>query len=143
MGSNDASTEVLFGDVPEELRPRILRKFGVTPPLDEFIDGLPLPLRWSERFAVRALRLYRRVRPRSVGDRCAFEPSCSRYAEAVIRLNGVTRGCLLTARRLCRCNARNGGYDLPDTFCDEQAFREGLSCSIKSKASGPRSRTKL
>lgn len=37
------------------------------------------------------------------GIRCRFEPTCSRYSEAVLRKHGALRGSWLTLRRLLRC----------------------------------------
>ena len=37
------------------------------------------------------------------GFSCRFEPSCSRYAESVIRREGVLRGGLRAIRRVARC----------------------------------------
>ena len=39
----------------------------------------------------------------TVGVRCRFSPSCSRYAEAVIRQHGLVGGGLRTGWRLLRC----------------------------------------
>jgi putative membrane protein insertion efficiency factor len=37
------------------------------------------------------------------GINCRFEPTCSRYAEAVLVRDGLLRGGWLTLRRLARC----------------------------------------
>ena len=43
---------------------------------------------------------------------CRFEPTCSRYTEAAIRVHGPVRGMLLGTRRLLRCHPFGGsGYD--------------------------------
>lgn len=48
------------------------------------------------------------------GPVCRFEPSCSKYAVLCIQGHGVLRGCLLSAKRLCRCHPFHpGGYDPP------------------------------
>jgi uncharacterized protein len=39
----------------------------------------------------------------SMGVRCKFTPTCSRYADAVIARHGAARGSWLAARRLARC----------------------------------------
>jgi putative membrane protein insertion efficiency factor len=39
----------------------------------------------------------------SSGARCRFEPSCSRYAEAVIHDHGALLGTGLALRRILRC----------------------------------------
>lgn len=47
---------------------------------------------------------------------CRFYPSCSEYADQVVRLHGARRGALMTIRRLVRCHPWNpGGIDLPET----------------------------
>jgi putative membrane protein insertion efficiency factor len=38
------------------------------------------------------------------GIRCRFTPSCSRYADVVIRRDGVLRGGWQTLKRVARCN---------------------------------------
>lgn len=43
-----------------------------------------------------------RIMP-SLGVRCRFEPTCSRYSEVVLRKHGALRGSWLTLRRLLRC----------------------------------------
>lgn len=39
----------------------------------------------------------------TAGVRCRFEPSCSHYAEVVIRRDGALVGSLRTAGRILRC----------------------------------------
>ena len=60
----------------------------------------------TTRAAVAAVHLYQRTASRvmpSLGVRCRFEPTCSRYAEAVLVRDGLARGGWLTLRRLARC----------------------------------------
>jgi hypothetical protein len=60
----------------------------------------------TTRAAVAAVHLYQRTASRvmpSLGVRCRFEPTCSRYAEAVLVRDGLLRGGWLTLRRLARC----------------------------------------
>jgi len=38
------------------------------------------------------------------GIRCRFTPTCSRYAEAAIRRDGVLRGGWKAVKRIARCN---------------------------------------
>ena len=45
---------------------------------------------------------FSRIMP-SLGVRCRFEPTCSRYSEVVLRKHGALRGSWLTLRRLLRC----------------------------------------
>jgi putative membrane protein insertion efficiency factor len=52
------------------------------------------------------------VVPKTVGGRCKYHPSCSRYALEALREFGFVRGSLLTAWRLLRCNPwSHGGVD--------------------------------
>jgi len=58
------------------------------------------------------VRLYRKLISPATGRRCKYEPSCSAYATHAVRSYGVTRGGLLAAWRLVRCNPfSHGGYD--------------------------------
>jgi uncharacterized protein len=60
------------------------------------------------------IRLYQIAISPFFGNVCRFEPSCSRYAIAVIGHFGVLRGSLLAARRIGRCHPWHpGGYDPP------------------------------
>jgi putative membrane protein insertion efficiency factor len=71
-----------------------------------------------KRLLLATIAAYRRwlspLRPR----RCRYEPTCSAYASAAIRRFGASRGLLLAAWRLLRCNPlSNGGFDpVPDRF---------------------------
>ena len=99
-------------NVDEKLRPSVERKMTGTTSSDLRIGSLPVP-RYPLHIAlvIRALRLYRKVRPQSIGNRCVFEPSCSHYSEMAIRENGLRVGIKLTARRLSMCRPGNGGTD--------------------------------
>lgn len=105
-------------DVEDELRPRVARKLGLPLEWDLAVDSLAPPKFTSlANMSAHLCRLYRRVRPRSIGNRCAFEPSCSRYAELCFRTLGFWKGMCLTVNRLRRCSGRNGGLDLPPNTC--------------------------
>lgn len=100
--------------IDDALMPGVLRVLTGTTPVDADVDALPIPTHptWL-RFAVRALRWYRaQVAPR-MGQRCVFEPSCSRYAELALRNHGAFRGLVPTVERLGRCRPGLGGLDLP------------------------------
>ncbi len=51
----------------------------------------------------------------SLGVRCRFTPSCSRYGEGAIRKHGAVMGVLRTAARIGRCGPWTpaGTYDPP------------------------------
>ncbi len=102
-------------DVPEELRPSTLRRLGIRPDLDNRVDAMP-PLRgWGARqAAIALLRLYRWVRPDIIGNRCVYEPSCSRYSELAFRTKPVATAFRLTFTRLHRCKPGHGGTDLSE-----------------------------
>jgi len=66
------------------------------------------------RLFVLLIRLYQIVLSPFIGNVCRFEPSCSRYAIAVIERFGVLRGSFLAAKRIGRCHPFHpGGYDPP------------------------------
>jgi putative membrane protein insertion efficiency factor len=66
------------------------------------------------RLAILLIRLYQLALAPLLGNACRFEPSCSRYAMAVIERFGVLRGSLLAAKRIARCHPWHpGGYDPP------------------------------
>ncbi|MBI2567014.1 MAG: membrane protein insertion efficiency factor YidD [Candidatus Schekmanbacteria bacterium] len=98
--------------VDESLRPSVERKFTGTTPGDARISALSLPSGpFLTRLAVIVLRFYRRAAPRSLRNRCVFEPCCSHYSELAFRQQGFWRGLKLTGRRLIRCRAGNGSVD--------------------------------
>lgn len=100
-------------NVDEHLRASIERQLTGTTKTDTEIQSLPIPQKPAPiKFAVLALRFYRKYRPTIIGNRCVFEPSCSHYSELAIRENGLTRGISLTIRRLFRCRPGAGGLDL-------------------------------
>lgn len=98
----------------ETLVPSVLRALTGATPLDAEVDSLGMPERprWLGA-AIRALRWYRSRIASRLGQRCVFEPSCSRYAELALRRRGVIQGFCLTLRRLWRCRPGLGGVDLP------------------------------
>jgi putative component of membrane protein insertase Oxa1/YidC/SpoIIIJ protein YidD len=107
-------------DVPEELRPSTLRRLGLRPELDERIDALPPLEGWGLRqTAIGLLRLYRRIRPEAIGNRCGFEPSCSRYSELAFRTKPPVTAFRLTLSRLHRCKPGHGGTDMTDLELSE------------------------
>jgi uncharacterized protein len=116
---DDGQTIILDGiqvelRVPDDLALSALRGlFGATS-RDAEIDALELPVRpiWLWMI-ISLLRLYRRLRPPSIGNRCVFDPSCSRYSEMAYRQYGFIKGTVLTFRRLQRCKPSNGGVDIP------------------------------
>lgn len=96
------------------LAPAAIRAFAGLTRLDLEADALPVDARPIRlKLGILLLRAYRqRVSPH-LGNRCVFDPSCSRYAELALRKHGVIRGALLTARRLIRCRPGFGGQDIP------------------------------
>jgi len=67
------------------------------------------------------IRLYQRVLSPLMPARCKYHPTCSEYAAQAVRMHGVTRGLVLAAWRLLRCNPwSNGGIDRVE---DQHVFR--------------------
>lgn len=60
---------------------------------------------------VRALRFYQNNISKKLGNRCVFDPSCSRYSEMAFRKKGFLKGTQLTIKRLYKCRPSNGGLD--------------------------------
>ena len=85
-----------------------IARFGVGhPDVDAFRDQFWL------RAMILVLRWYRVRIGSQLGQRCVFEPSCSRYAELAFRERGLVFGSVLVVRRLSRCRPGQGGVDLP------------------------------
>ena len=101
-------------NIDESLQASALRALIGSTPTDLEVDSLPIPINpiWLH-FAVRALKWYRAKISRRLGQRCVYEPSCSRYAELALRKHGFFRGIHLTAHRLKRCKPGHGGIDVP------------------------------
>ena len=101
-------------NVDASLAPSVLRAFCGGTPMDFEIDAQPIPEKplWLN-LCVRSLRLYRRLRPVRIGQRCVFDPSCSRYSELAFQRNGFVKGCIATFKRLHRCKSGSGGTDVP------------------------------
>ncbi|HEX5761294.1 MAG TPA: membrane protein insertion efficiency factor YidD [Thermoanaerobaculia bacterium] len=72
----------------------------------------------SARALLGALDLYQAAlspRLRAAGARCRFRPSCSHYAEGVLRKRGALVGAALAAGRVARCGPWTpaGTFDPP------------------------------
>lgn len=100
--------------VDPKLAPSVLRAFAGRTSLDSEVDALDIPNSPAlTRLSIQILRLYRRFRPASVGSRCVFDPSCSRYSELAFRKHGFFGGLTATFARLHRCKPGAGGVDIP------------------------------
>jgi putative membrane protein insertion efficiency factor len=61
---------------------------------------------WSARALLATIDLYQATLSPLLGRSgvsCRFEPTCSRYGEAVIRRYGTVKGGWLAVRRIARC----------------------------------------
>tara|TARA_B110000259_G_C13956481_1_gene378932 strand:+ start:264 stop:620 length:357 start_codon:yes stop_codon:yes gene_type:complete len=90
----------------------IQRYFSKHTKLDLKIQNLPVPKKpiWLN-ITVLILRFYQNNISEKLGNRCVFDPSCSRYSELAFREKGFFRGMSLTINRLKRCRPKNGGVD--------------------------------
>lgn len=50
------------------------------------------------------IRGYQWILSPLLGTRCRFEPSCSHYAQEAISQFGISKGLLLSLKRLSRCH---------------------------------------
>jgi uncharacterized protein len=117
-------SEAIELSVPEEIRARTARKLNIPLAWDVAIDSLPSPkLNKASALLVHLCRFYRRARPKSIGNRCAYEPSCSRYAELAVRLHGAIIGTRFAIKRLRECNAHHGGVNLPPGVSENDITR--------------------
>jgi putative membrane protein insertion efficiency factor len=70
-------------------------------------DAAAMPSRqWSNRALLGLIDVYQATASPlmpSLGVQCRFEPTCSRYSEAVLRTRGIFRGGALAALRILRC----------------------------------------
>ncbi|XP_075509221.1 UPF0161 protein At3g09310-like isoform X1 [Primulina tabacum] len=67
--------------------------------------------------ALSMLRFYKREISPLLPNRCRYVPTCSESSMIAYKKYGVAKGTLLTAWRLCRCNALGGsGFDPPRWF---------------------------
>jgi len=65
-----------------------------------------------KRLLLALIAAYQRLFSRATRRRCRYEPTCSAYAAQAVSRFGVTRGTLLAAWRLLRCNPfSHGGFD--------------------------------
>jgi putative component of membrane protein insertase Oxa1/YidC/SpoIIIJ protein YidD len=72
------------------------------------VAAAPVPSTGSGRAVLAALRFYRRRLTRFTPV-CPSTPSCSAYAEAVVRELGPRRGLVAAADRIGRCGRPPGG----------------------------------
>lgn len=72
-----------------------------------------VPLLWLKRMLICLVRIYQRVAPASVRNKCRFEPSCSQYMIRSLQKYGVRKGLRKGIDRLRRCNMQGGGFDEP------------------------------
>lgn len=108
----DSSGNEIELNVSPRLMPSVVRTFMGRTPLDTEIDVLSIPVApyWLNR-SVAFLRWYRRKRPARIGNRCVFDPSCSRYAEMAFREHGFWKSVPMIIARLNRCRTGAGGLD--------------------------------
>ncbi len=65
------------------------------------------------RVIICSIQIYQRYAPKSIRDKCRFEPSCSQYMILAIQKYGLLIGIKKGVNRLKRCNINGGGFDLP------------------------------
>ena len=58
-------------------------------------------------------KIYQRLAPIEIRNKCRFEPSCSNYMLICLEKYGLFKGLKKGINRLKRCNVDGGGYDFP------------------------------
>ena len=59
------------------------------------------------------VKIYQKIAPISIREKCRFEPSCSNYMLQCLEKYGLFKGLKKGINRLKRCNINGGGYDYP------------------------------
>ena len=108
MNQND----IVEFNVDPKNRPIIIRQLLGKTKRDLEIEGLPFPKGplWLI-LVVGSIRFYQKYISKKLGNRCVYDPSCSRYSELAFREKGFIKGLLLTIQRLKICKPQNGGID--------------------------------
>ncbi len=61
---------------------------------------------------IKLIRLYQITLSAFVGQHCRFTPTCSNYAIEAIKNHGLTKGVVLSTKRVCKCHPwSEGGID--------------------------------
>tara|TARA_A100001011_G_scaffold230605_1_gene238677 strand:+ start:603 stop:818 length:216 start_codon:yes stop_codon:yes gene_type:complete len=61
---------------------------------------------------IKLIRLYQITLSAFVGQHCRFMPTCSNYAIKAIENHGLTKGVVLSTKRVCKCHPwSEGGID--------------------------------
>lgn len=66
-----------------------------------------------KKIAIWCVKVYQKLAPDSLRNRCRFEPSCSEYMILSLEKYGFIKGFFKGIHRICRCRPPNGGYDNP------------------------------
>ncbi len=70
-------------------------------------------LLYLKRILICLVRIYQRLAPASIRNKCRFEPSCSQYMILSLQKYGLRKGLNKGIHRLLRCNSDGGGFDYP------------------------------
>jgi putative membrane protein insertion efficiency factor len=106
VGRGPAARRAAGGPAPARRRLRRLAIVAGCALLFALDLARPAERQLSARGLLAGIHLYQRTLSPwmpALGVRCRFTPTCSRYAEAVIRRDGALAGGFLAARRLLRC----------------------------------------
>ena len=83
-------------------------------PVGEALVPSPPRPSFAARVLIALVRLYQKTLSHLIGGHCRYQPSCSHYGLACLRMHGAVRGSYYTFRRLCRCHPfHRGGFDPP------------------------------
>lgn len=68
---------------------------------------------WLKNIIIFLIKIYQRIAPISIRNKCRFEPSCSNYMMQVLTKYGLIKGLYKGFKRLKKCNITGGGFDYP------------------------------
>lgn len=83
---------------------RQLNPAAVSPPRPRLISFQSVLGAMISKALLGLIWLYRLILSPLLSGSCRFEPSCSNYAEEVIKKHGPARGAALAVKRFLRCN---------------------------------------
>ena len=68
---------------------------------------------FAKRVLIWIVKVYQRLAPAKLRNRCRYEPSCSQYMIMAIEKYGAVKGVFRGLKRWSKCKPPNGGFDMP------------------------------
>ena len=68
---------------------------------------------FAKRVIIWTVKLYQRLAPAKLRNRCRYEPSCSQYMIMAVEKYGAIKVAVRSLKRWSQCKPPNGGFDIP------------------------------